>query len=133
MLNCIFYSLFCALFLDLSFGSLRYSQINRAFMSSYRGMFEACVVTVGDDGNPIYPYFSQPRLASYISKFIGEKVNRYATNYTLDVVFYLQDGTTKCTSTDLARNVKISLDASINFLFNYSSQKSFSISDRSSL
>lgn len=129
MLNCVFYSLFFALFVTLSFGSLRLSQINRVFLSSYKGLYEASVVTVDKDGEPIFPYFDQGILRNYVYEYVSKNLDRYATNYTLNVDFYLEDGTSECTSSDLARNVKLSLKANINFLFKYSKQQSFSIKD----
>lgn len=133
MLNCIFYSLFFALFVSLSFGSLRLSQINRVFVSPYKGLYEASVVTVDKNGEPIYPYFDQGTLRNYIYEFISKKLDRYATNYLLGIEFYKEDGVSECLSNDLARNVKLSLKANINFLFKYSKQQSFSIKDAESL
>ena len=133
MLNCVFYSLFFALFVSLSFGSLRLSQINRVFVSSYKGLYEASVVTVDKNGEPIYPYFDQGTLRNYIYEFISKNLDRYATNYSLDIEFYKEDGVSECLSNDLARNVKLSLKANINFLFKYSKQQSFSIKDAESL
>lgn len=133
MLNCVFYSLFFALFVSLSFGSLRLSQINRVFMSSYKGLYEASVVTVDKNGEPIFPYFDQGILKNYIFDFLSKNLDRYATNYTLNVDFYKDDGISECSSSELARNVKLSLKANINFLFKYSKQQSFSIKDAKSL
>lgn len=133
MLNCVFYSLFFALFVSLSFGSLRLSQINRVFVSSYKGLYEASVVTVDKNGEPIYPYFDQGTLRNYIYEFISKKLDRYATNYSLDIEFYKEDGVSECLSNDFARNVKLSLKANINFLFKYTKQQSFSIKDAESL
>lgn len=133
MLNCIFYSLFFVLFLNLSTGSLKLSQINRAFLSSYKGIYEASVITVGDDGEPIYPYFSQSLLGQYIHDFVEEKVTRYATNHELSYVFYKEDGVSECGEDDLARSIKIRLKADINYLFSYDKTQTFSIKDKESV
>lgn len=96
-------------------------------------MYEACAITVGNDGEGIYPYFSQPLLSNYIESFIGEKVTRYATNHTLTYEFYKQDSITKCSESDLARCVKIRLQAYINYLFKYDKTQTFSIKDKNSV
>lgn len=133
MLNCIFYSLFFALFLNVSFGSLRLSQVNRTFLSSYKGMYEASVITVGTDGRPIYPYFNQTILKGYIDDYLVKNLNRYTTNYALNVDFYLDDGVTKCDESGYARNIKIGLNAKINFLFKYEKNQTISIKDKNTL
>lgn len=133
MLNCIFYSLFFILFVNLSVGSLRLTQINRTFLSSYKGMYEASVVTVGSDGEPIYPYFDRPTLKEYVHTFIEEKLTRYTTKYALVMNFYKEDGVTECSKDELARCVKINLKADINFLFTYDKSQSFSIKDRENI
>lgn len=133
MLHCVFYTLFFGLFVNLSFGSLRFSQINRVFLSSYKGIYEASIITVDKNGDPTYPYFDQGTLRNYVYEFIGKNLDRYTTNYTLDVTFYKQDGVNKCSTSDLARNVKIALNADINVFYKYSKQQSFSIKDSETL
>ena len=90
MTNCIFYSLFFALFLNLSFGSLRISQVNRVFMSIYKGMIEASVVTINDQGEPIIPYYSQTTLNSYVDDYLKTNISKYVKEYTLNTL-YLED------------------------------------------
>lgn len=117
----------------MSFGSLRYSQINRAFLSSYKGLYEASVVTIGSIGEPIYPYFDQTTLTNYLTEYIQENVGKFTQNYELNVDFYLSDGVTKCGKNAFARNVKINLQAEINFMFSYSKEQSFSIKDKDTI
>lgn len=93
-------------------------------------MYEASVVTVGDDGEPIYPYFDKTYVQNYVSNFLETDVAKYSNEYTINVSFYLLDGVTLCTEDDLARNVKIELDAKINDLFKYKNNRSFSILER---
>lgn len=102
-------------------------------MSSYKGLYEASVVTVGADGEPIFPYFNQQILRSYANEFIGEKVAHFTGNFTLKVNFFQKDGVTECTENDLARSVKINLKADVNFLYKYNCEKCFSISERSNV
>ena len=96
-------------------------------------MYEACVITVGEDGEQIYPYFDQHLLGEYIHAFIEEKVTRYATNCELTYDFYTQDGVSKCGPNDLARCVKINLKAKINYLFTYDKNQTFSIKDKNNV
>lgn len=131
MLNCLFYTLFFSLFVNLSFGSLRMSQINRAFMSSFKGVYESSVVTVGGTGEPIYPYYDKTIFKKCVQTFIEQNVAKYTTDYELKITFYLQDGITECRISDYARSAKVSLDAKVNYLFNYSKTQQFTIKDKS--
>ena len=72
MTNCIFYSLFFVLFLNVSVGSLKYSQIHRTFLSLYKGMFEASTITVSSLGNSITPYFDSSKVETYIGKYFSK-------------------------------------------------------------
>lgn len=98
-------------------------------MTSYKGMFEASVITVDEKGEPIYPYYSQPALRKYISEYLEPNIKRYTTNYTLSVTFYLDDGISQCGEEDYARCVKLSLSAHINYLFEYNKTQNFAIKD----
>lgn len=130
MLNCLFYSMFFLLFLNVSFGSLRMSQINRAFMSIYKGDFEASVITVDKNGEPTIPYYSQPTLRKYVADHLENQVRRYTTNYVLDLTFYKDTSNTPCSETEIARKVKLSLKANVNYLFKYEKEKNFLIKSR---
>ena len=59
MTNCIFCVVFFYLFFSLSVGSLRYSQINSVFMSIFKGMFEASMITIDEYGEPIIPFYNK--------------------------------------------------------------------------
>ena len=130
MLNCLFYTIFFSLFINLSFGSLRMSQINRAFMSSFKGVYEASVVTVGKTGEPIYPYYDRTVFTKCVQTFIEENVSKYTTDYELKITFYLQDGITESNINNYARSAKVTLNAKINYLFNYSKTQQFTIKDK---
>lgn len=129
MTNCLFYTIMFVLFLNVSFGSLRFSQVNRTFMQCYRGMFEASVITVDKNGEPIYPYYSQPVLNSYINNYFELNLKKFVNDYSLSVT-YFNDDDSPCDSEGYARKVKISLDAVINDLFHYSKEQSYSITDK---
>ncbi len=96
-------------------------------------MYEASVITVGNDGEPIYPYFDQNILSNYIHTYFEKNLTRYTTNYTLDVAFYDQEGGNKCQINDMSRCVEVSLKADINFLFKYDKTQKFLIKDRPNL
>ena len=117
----------------MSFGSLRMSQVNRVFMSTYKGMYEACAVTVGNDGEPIYPYFDKNILTNYVTNFIGENVRKFVPSYDLSIKFYTLGGTYECQENDLARTVKVSLKANINYLFTFNKEQTISIQERSAV
>ena len=87
MTLCLFSTFFFVLFLNLSMGSLRLTQLNRTFMNSYKGMYEACVVTVGNDGEPIKPYFEQNLLESYVADYLEPNISKYVTDYDLHLLF----------------------------------------------
>ena len=56
------------LFLNFTFGTTRYSQINRAFLSAYKGDFEASIITVDKQGNPTFPYYNKSILRNYMKE-----------------------------------------------------------------
>lgn len=117
----------------MSVGSLKISQINRAFLCSYKGLYEASVVTVDNNGEPIYPYFSKNILKEYIEDYLSTSIKRYTKNFEIGYKFYLQDGQTECGEKDYARNIKISINANINYLFTYNKTQSISIKDKNNL
>lgn len=133
MTNCIFYTLFFILFINVSFGSLRMSQVNRTFMSMYKGMLEASVVTIDDNGEPIYPYYEKSFITSYVSSYLNKNISKYTKDYTLTLTFYKDDGVTVSTSTDKSRCVKFNLKANINYLFKYDKSQTYSIKSRENL
>lgn len=130
MVNLIFYTLFFALFVNFSFGSLRYSQINRAFMSSYKGLYESCVVTVSNAGEPIKPFFDKDLVKEEVKAYLAENVGKYTKDYKFLVMFYQSDHKTLCSSNEYARTVKISLRTKINYLFTYYKEQFFTITGR---
>lgn len=134
MTNCLFSTIFFVLFLNLSFGSLRYSQVNRTFLSSFKGMYEASVVTINNSGEPIKPYFNQNIVMTYVTNYLEKNLQKYVTGYDLNVKFYYIDGGSECsTSTEKARCVKVSLNAKINSLFTYNNEKTYSIKEKQEL
>lgn len=125
MTNCIFYSLFFALFLNLSFGSLRMSQVNRVFMSIYKGMLEASVLTIDEDGEPVVPYYNKERLTSYVDNYLKQNISKYLKEYTVNTMYYNDDLTTLCDYD--CRKVSINLKGKINLFYNYDRTQTFVI------
>ena len=130
MTNCIFYSLFFALFLNVSIGSLKFSQVHRTFMSLYKGMFEACSVTVGTNGEPVMPFYNMIEMKSYLDGYFKENLNKYVKNYTYSY-YFLSSPNTYCTT--LCRKVEIRLTANINSLYKYDRTEVFTIVDGDTL
>ena len=123
MTNCIFYTLFFALFLNLSFGSLRYSQVNRVFMSVYKGMLEASVLTISESGEPVIPYYNQPTLENYIDNYLKENISKYTTKYTVKTAYFEKNSQDICTN--YCRSVSINLNAKINLFYDYNKTQTF--------
>ena len=130
MTNCIFYSLFFALFLNVSIGSLKFSQVHRTFMSLYKGMFEACSVTVGTNGEPVMPFYNMIEMKSYLDGYFKENLNKYVKNYTYSY-YFLSSPNTYCTT--LCRKVEIRLTENINSLYKYYRTEVFTIVDGDTL
>lgn len=125
MTNCIFYTLFFALFLNLSFGSLRFSQINRVFMSIYKGMLEASVLTIADDGEPVVPYYNKETVSRYIDNYLEENISKYTKEYTVNTKYYEDDLYTVCESS--CRKLSITLKAKINLFYDYERTQTFAV------
>ena len=123
MTNCIFYSLFFTLFLNLSFGSLRFSQVNRVFASIYKGMLEASVLTINNNGEPVVPYYNKERLGVYVDTYLKENISKYTTKYTVNTEYFNQNGVP--TTGDYCRTVSINLKAKINIFFDYDKTQTF--------
>ena len=125
MTNCIFYAMFFALFLNLSFGSLRLSQVNRVFMSIYKGMLEASVLTISDDGEPVVPYYNKVRFEEYVDSYLKQNISKYLKEYTVNTKYYSDDLYTVCESS--CRKVSINLKANINVFYKYDKTQIFVI------
>ena len=123
MTNCIFYSLFFVLFLNVSFGSLRYSQVNRVFMSIYKGMVEATVITITDTGEPLVPYYKKEKMEIYIDEYLKENLSRYTTDYSVSTNYYMPATNAVCS--DICRKVSINLKAKINVFYEYDKTQTF--------
>ena len=114
----------------MSVGSLKYSQVHRTFMSIYRGMFEACSVTIDHNGEPSFPYYDWREMNSYLNDYFDQNLSRYVKDYTFSFNFVDENGTIcdlYCTK------VQINLKADINPFYKYDKAQTFSIVDGDSL
>ena len=127
MTNAIFYSLFFSLFLNISIGSLKYSQIHRTFMSVYKGMFEACLISVDSSGEPIVPYYNMTEMNAFVNNYLKTNLSKYTTNYTVNVRYLRPTGTTICRNE--CRRVRIRLVAEINSFYSYDKTQIFKVVD----
>lgn len=127
MTNCIFYSLFFVLFLNVSVGSLKYSQIHRTFLSLYKGMFEASTITVSSLGNSITPYFDSSKVETYIGKYFSKNISKYTKNYTVEYTYLMDNGTSVCRR--ICRKIRVDLEAEINPFYKYKNSQIFTIRD----
>lgn len=131
MTNCLFYSIFFALFLNISFGSLRFSQINRTFLSIYKGMLEACVITVDTKGEPIKPIYNKQKVEDYVLTYLEENIKKYSKNFDLKTTYYDENFKNK-TNVEI-RGISITLNAKINSFYTYEKEQRFSIWSKDNL
>ena len=127
--NLAFYSLIFVLFLQFAFGAIDYSGVNRTFLNMYRGVIESALITVGEDGEPTYPYFDETMLKENVYSYLDENLSRYVTHYTTGIYYFDLDDELMCTSHHCS-GVKITLKADINYFFHYENAKSYFVKER---
>lgn len=124
--NMAFYAMLLVIFMQFTFGAVRFSGVNRTFLSMYRGVFESSLITVGEDGEPIYPYFSESILKAHIDDYLKENVTHYVKNYLVDINFLDMESNGVCLE-DHCSKVKVTLNADINLFFTYSKSLEFKV------
>ena len=127
--NLAFYAFIFVVFLQFTFGAIYYSGVNRTFLNMYRGVFETSLITVGDDGEPVYPYFDETILKNNIDNYLEENLTRYVTHYTTGIYYFDLDDDLMCTNHHCS-GVKVTLKADINFFFHYEAAKSYFVKQR---
>lgn len=127
--NIAFYALIFTLFLQFAFGAIDYSGVNRTFLNLYRGVIEASLITVGEDGEPTYPYFDEVTLKENLYSYLDENITRYVTHYTTGIYYFDLEDELMCTSHHCS-GVKITLKADINYFFHYENAKSYVVNKR---
>lgn len=128
MENILFFSLLFAMFINFSVGAINYSGVNRTFILMYRGMFEASIAYVDEDGEPTDAYFVKDSLETYVASYLQENLPRYVTHYKAAIYYFDRDDQIICTSS-YCQAVKISLDCEINYFFHYTKAKNFYINN----
>lgn len=126
--NLMFYAVFLVTFMQFTFGAVRYSGVNRTFLCMYKGVFETSLVSVGEDGEPIYPYFDQETLENNISIYLESNITRYVKNYEVSIEYLDFDSNGICLE-DHCSKVEVSIDADINLFFNYSRTLQFKVKE----
>ncbi len=96
-------------------------------MSIYKGMFEACTLTINSSGEPVLPYYNMDKMQSYMDNYFKVNLSKYTNNYELNLEYLSNDGSSVCKSQ--CRKVRISLDAEINSLYHYQNSEVFTIKD----
>lgn len=129
MTNCVFYSLIFVLFLNFTIGSVKYSEVNRVFMSIYKGVFEASTNTIDELGNPIKPYYNKELLNLNLENYFDKNLSKYIKNYEYKIYFFDENKEEICDS-NYCRGVNITLKAPINMFYTYEQSQSFTINER---
>lgn len=122
MTNCLTFAVFFTLFAAFSYGSLRFSQVNRVFMNCYKGMFEVSAVSVNSSGEPIKPYYDKETLRNYVKEYLEPDIKKYVSDYTLTISY-----SSPIINTLNYRAATLNLKANINFLFKYDKSQTFTI------
>ena len=99
-------------------------------MSIYRGMFEACAVTVDLDGEPSSPYYSKDEMDTYIDEYFKDNLSKYVSSYTVEYSFLNADGNI-CSLN--CNRIQIHLTADINTFYKYDKTQTFLIVDGDTL
>lgn len=122
MTNCLFFAVFFTLFSMFSYGSLKFSQVNRAFLSCYKGMFEASAVSVDDNGEPMVPYYDASTVRNYVRTYLESEIAKYVSDYKVTISY-----SKPIIKTSKYRAVTLNLTADINLLFKYNKSQTFTI------
>lgn len=95
----------------------------------HRSILEVSVVTIGDDGEDIKPYFNEQVLESYLTSYLKDNVEKYNTNYQASIIYYDAD-TSSINTNHRADKVRICLQAEINTFYTYKNAREFTIDSR---
>lgn len=126
MENLVFFTILFSLFLNFSMGAISFSGVNRTFQIMYRGLVEASIAFVDENGEPIEAYFKKSVLEQYVTNYLEDNLTRYVTHYKAAIYYFDKENQVVCTSS-YCRSVKISLDCEINYFFHYSKARNFYI------
>ena len=100
-------------------------------MSVYKGMFEACAVTVDENGEPTNPYYNMDKMDNYINNYFKTNLSKYSKNYTVNYLYTGGASSFICRSE--CKTIQITLNAKINMFFDYKKTEIFTIQDGDAL
>lgn len=90
----------------------------------YTGVLESAILTIDENGEPVFPYFEEDLLKNNIASYLEKNISRYTTSYSASLYFYDLEDEFMCT-THQCSGVKVSLKADINYFFHYEKAKLF--------
>lgn len=129
MINCLFFSVVIFLFMSFSFGGMTYSSIHRTFLNMHRSILEVSVVTVGNNGEDVNPYFNESLLETYVVNYLADNISKYSTIYNVSVIYFDRE-TNEINTNHRANGASISLEAKINTFYQYKHAREFTINER---
>ena len=122
----IFFSIIFATLVNFTLGAMRYSAVNRTFLTMYRGLLESFVSVVDEHNVIVEPYFKKDVLENYVANYLEENLTRYVTHYQASIYYINEEDESICTS-QYCSAVKISLECEINYMFHYRKGKIYYI------
>lgn len=99
-------------------------------MSMYKGLLEACTVTVDNYGDPIKPYFDTLMTTYHVLQF-KNNISKYTKDYSLTYKFLTDNDKIVCKKE--CRRLRVTLTAKINGFYNYNNTQTFAIMDGDNL
>lgn len=121
------YSLLFASAINFTLGAMNYAAVHRTFMLMQRGVLEASVLYLDQEGDPIPPVYDEERLIASADAYLKSNLKRYVTAVEINYRFYDPSDDTVCFGN--CRAVKISLGATINYMFRYEGARTFVIKE----
>lgn len=96
-------------------------------MSIYKGMFEACTITINDNGEPVTPYYNMEKMQNYIDNYFKTNLSKYTKDYKVMTFYFGGTSTFVCTSQ--CKSIQISLKAKINLFYDYNKTVIYTIKE----
>lgn len=126
--NICFYAMIFVVFLQFTFGAINFSGVNRTFLSMYKGVFESSLITVGENGEPVYPYFDEVTLRNGINSYLHANLKPYVKKFDTSMRLYTLDDSGMCLGRQCSK-VEVSLKADINAFFKYSKSVTYYVKE----
>lgn len=126
--NICFYAMFFVIFLQFTFGAIKFSGVNRTFLSMYKGVFEVSLITIDDDGEPVYPYYGDEILKENVDSYLKANLTKYTKNYETNIRYLNLDNDGVCLE-DRCSRVEVNLKADINMFFKYDKSLEYTVKE----